>query len=547
MAWNRRWQALPNRWRSCVSFTVRGALPGDPVSITNMTDAPEHASEPEHASILHRTAAGAVWLIGWRMCTRGLGIVSTLVLVRLLLPEDFGLVALATGFWQAIDAFSGLGVEEALIREKVPSRALYDTGFTINMLRGLLTVGVIVAGARPVGWFFGEPRLVPVVFSLAIVAFANGCENIGIVDFRRHMDFRQEFIMLVFPRVVSMLATIGAAIVLESYWALIIGIVLSAVLRVAGGYVLHPYRPRLGLSEWRVIAGFSFWSWALSVTTLLRDRVDNFIVGRLLGMTPVGIYAISSEIAALPTTELVAPLGRACFSAFAHARNAGSDVAHTYLRLIGTAALIGLPAGFGISLVAGPVVKLAFGDRWEGAVRLIEILGATSTVTIFGTLSTELLTAYAALKPQFWVQVSAILLRIAAIAGFAARFGLTGAAIGMSLSLIIENLWYTALALRHLRLRAVDLLTHTWRGVLATLGMAGGLVFLGLGWTTVTGPGVEVAGALCTAVAAGAAIYGALLLLIWLVAGRPAGAERDVWMLLRRMLRFPGRRARGGG
>jgi len=83
MAWNRRWQALPNRWRSCVSFTVRGALPGDPVSITNMTDAPEHASEPEHASILHRTAAGAVWLVGWRMCTRALGIISTLVLVRL--------------------------------------------------------------------------------------------------------------------------------------------------------------------------------------------------------------------------------------------------------------------------------------------------------------------------------------------------------------------------------------------------------------------------------------------------------------------------------
>ena len=501
-----------------------------------MTDATEHDSKSEHASILHRTAAGAAWLIGWRMCTRALGIVSTLVLVRLLLPEDFGLVALATGFWQAIDAFSGLGVEEALIREKVPSRALYDTGFTINLLRGLLTVAVITAGAWPVAWFFAEPRLVPVVLSLAIVAFANACENIGIVDFRRHMDFRQEFIMLVFPRVASTVATIAAAILLQSYWALIIGIVLSVVLRVAGGYVLHPYRPRLGLSEWRVIAGFSAWSWALSVTTLLRDRVDNFIVGRLLGMTPVGIYAISSEIAALPTTELVAPLGRACFSAFAHARNAGSDVAHTYLRLIGTAALIGLPAGVGISLVADPVVKLAFGDRWQGAVGLIEILGATSTVTILGTLSTELLTAHAALKPQFWVQLSAIVLRIVAIAALAARFGLTGAAIGMSLSLVIENLWYTALALRHLQIRPADLLTHIWRGVLASLGMAAALSFLGLGWTQVSGPGAAVAGALCTAVAVGAGVYVALVLLIWLAAGRPAGAERDALMLLRRML-----------
>jgi O-antigen/teichoic acid export membrane protein len=501
-----------------------------------MTDAPEPDSKQDHTSILHRTAVGAGWTIAWRMCSRLLGIVSTLVLVRLLLPADFGLVALAIGFSQAIDAFSGLGVEEALIREKVPSRALYDTGFTINALRGLLTVAVIVGGAWPLAWFFAEPRLVPVVLSLTIVAAANGCENIGIVDFRRQMDFRQEFVMFVFPRVVSMMATIGAAVALRSYWALIIGIALSAVLRLIGGYVLHPYRPRFSLTEWRVIAGFSFWSWALSVTTLLLSRVDNFIIGRLLGLTPVGIYAISSEIAALPTTELVAPLGRACFSAFAHARNAGSDVAHTYLRLIGTAALIGLPAGVGISLVADPVVKLAFGDRWQGAVGLIEILGATSTVTIFGTLSTVMLTAHAALKPQFWVQVSAFLLRIAAMAAFAARFGLTGAAIGMSLSLIIENIWYTALALRHLRLRPANLLAHIWRGVLATLGMAGTLSFLGLGWMKVTGSGVEVVWSLCTTVAAGAAVYSALLLLIWLVSGRPAGAERDALMLLRRML-----------
>ena len=145
----------------------------------------------EPASILRRTATGAGWILGWRACARGLGVISTLVLVRLLVPADFGLVALATGFWQAIDALSSLGIEEAMIREKTPSRALYDTGFTINALRGVLTIVIVVSSAWPFAWFFDEPRLVPVLLSLTVVAFANAIENIGIVDFRRDLDFRK--------------------------------------------------------------------------------------------------------------------------------------------------------------------------------------------------------------------------------------------------------------------------------------------------------------------------------------------------------------------
>lgn len=492
-------------------------------------------------SIMRQTISGAGWVVGWRMTTRLLGLISTLVLVRLLAPQDFGLVALAAGFWQAIDAMSSLGVEEALVRERAPDHALYDTGFTVNALRGAATAAIILAGAWPFAWFFGEPRLAPVLLALAFSAFLNGLENIAIVDFRRQMDFRKEFVLAVFPRFASIVVTILVAVLLRSHWALVIGILLSVTLRIVGGYVIHPYRPRLSLSRWSVISDFSFWSWAVSVAILLRDRIDVFVIGRMLGLEPVGIYSVAAEISALPTSELVAPLGRACFSAFAAARHSGDDVSTTYLRLLGSAALLGVPAGVGISLLADPIVHLAFGDRWLTAIPLIQLLGCTLTVSLLGTMSASFLNAHALLRQQVRVQLVALVVRLVVMVALTAVYGLAGAAVGASLAMVLENSWYTGLVLHRLGKGWDQAMRQVWRPVVAASGMAILLSSLGWGWTSVSGDPGSLLVALAVGGAGGAAIYAALIAVLWLVSGRPDGAERDVLSGLRPMACLVGR------
>ncbi len=153
-------------------------------------------------TLLAKTAKGAGWIIGWRMVTRVLGMMSLLFLVRLLLPSDFGLVTLAMGFSQAIDALSALGVEEAVIREKNPTKDLYNSAFTINVIRSVATATLLVAASWPVAQFFGDTRLFPVLLVLALSALINGLENVGIIEFRRNMQFDREFLMLSIPRVV---------------------------------------------------------------------------------------------------------------------------------------------------------------------------------------------------------------------------------------------------------------------------------------------------------------------------------------------------------
>jgi O-antigen/teichoic acid export membrane protein len=145
-------------------------------------------------------------------------------------------------------------------------------------------------------------------------------------------------------------------------------------------YLMHPYRPRLGLAAWRQLASFSIWSWAISIAIMIRDRVDEFVIGRLLGIAQVGVYSVGAEIGLTPTYELAAPLSRACFSGFASAIRSDADIVSTYLRILASVMLVVLPIGTGLTLVAAPLVILAFGPAWSGAINVVRILGVSGVM-----------------------------------------------------------------------------------------------------------------------------------------------------------------------
>src|SRR4051794_15348433 len=363
-------------------FPVRPVLPihrihwDRPVRYDNRSPV---SDSPAPDSLLVRTARGAGWVMAWRLGMRLLGLVSTLVLVRLIAPADFGIIALATSFMQTIDGMLTLGTEEAVIREATPGRAFYDTAFTLNLMRGLSVTVLVAAVAYPAATFFADPRLGPVLLFVACVPVLDGCANIGAVDFRRDFAFHKEFAIMVLPKLCGILAAMTAAAILHSYVAMLFGIGVNRTLRVVMSYVMHPYRPAIALNSWRGLAGYSAWTWLLSLAVLVRDRSDSLLLGRLMNTEAVGFYSVGAEVAALPTTELIEPLGRAAFSGFAAGRQQNSGPADTFLRLIGSAALLTLPAGVGLSLVATPLVALAFGQGWEQAVPVLRILSLSFT------------------------------------------------------------------------------------------------------------------------------------------------------------------------
>lgn len=291
---------------------------------------------------------------------------------------------------------------------------------------------------------------------------------------------------------------------------------------------MHAYRPHLSLTAWRELAGYSTWTWLLSIAILVRDRSDSLLLGRLMNTSAVGFYSVGAEVAALPTTELIEPLGRAAFSAFAAGRQQNQHVGETFSRLIGSAALLTLPAGVGLSLVAAPLIALALGSGWEQALPVLRILSLSFTVMVFGHLSLHLLSAHALLGRLVGITVVGATIRVGMLALLIPTFGLTGAAMGAALAVVLEQALTVATALRRFQIGGREIASRIWRPALAAAAMALVLYAEGLGWTDNPDPR-----GLIQAAIVGSLTYCVVLAGTWMLAGRPSGPETDVVTLLR--------------
>jgi lipopolysaccharide exporter len=485
---------------------------------------------------LAKTATGTAWIVAWRMASRTLGLLSTIVLVRLLQPMDFGLIALASSFNQSIEALSWFGLEEALIREKAPTRDTYDTAFTLSLLRGASLALVIGVLAYPAAKFFSEPRLAMVILTLALSTLLDGCNNIGTVDFRRHFSFDKEFKLMILPRVLGTVAAITAAALLRSYWALVIGVLTNRILRIGAGYVMHPHRPRLVLKDWRKLTSYSFWTWVFGIVSMIAGQADTFMIGRMLNTTSVGFYAVGGEMAFLPHTELVEPLSRSTFSAFSESRRLARPAAEIWLRVSGAAALLVLPASVGISLVAENLLRVFFGVAWLAAVPVVHVLGVAATAALFGAISTCLFQAYGQLRLMVGIRAGLVVLRLALLALLLPFYGLVGAALAVAISMVAEQTALSVMAFRQMGASVLrELVPMLWRCVVAVAVMAGTLTVTGLGWGgdfTAVNPYLGLFGTS----ALGAAIYTASLIGLWFASGKPNGPEADVLDMTRRLL-----------
>lgn len=490
------------------------------------------------SSVSARAAAGAGWIIAWRVVTRNIGLLSTLILVRLLQPADFGLVALATGFISSVDALSAIGVQDALVRAPVLDRDMYDTGFSLSILRGMLTALLIAGIAWPVGNFFDDARLAVVMLALSVGSLISAFENIGIIDFRRDLTFRMEFNMQLWSRIVAAAATIIVALVWHSSWALVAGILAYRVVRLLMSYLMSSYRPRFTVRAWRRIIGFSLWTWAQTMLYQARERSDSIVIGRMLGTGQVGVFSVGVELGSLPTTELVEPVGRALFSGFASLHNASEELGGMFLAAVGLGFLLILPAGIGISMVADPMVRLSLGEHWLSAVPVVQIVAVSGTTAIFTQSCANLLNAVGRPSMTVYIGLASTLVKLVALILLVPYFGLTGAAMALMVSSVTDLVLLLRVAMRRAGVSAGRLAACVVRPAFATAAMVAGLWQLGMAWTPSNGADVmAIGGDAGTRSAIGAVCYGLVLAGMWFAAGCPDGAERSALTIVGRTWR----------
>ena len=467
---------------------------------------------------------GGILTIAMRWTDRLLGLASTLILARLLSPADFGLVAMAMIIVGLVDVLLDLGVASALIQNSSADRHDFDSAWTLRLAQSILSATALVVAAPYCAEYYHDPRVADVVRVVAISVLIGGLENIGIVMFQKNMAFGLDFKFFVTKRAVTTIVTITLAVMLRSYWALVLGSLIGRAVGVALSYLMHAFRPRISVKNVGRIWSFSQWNLVMNVASYVSTRLDKFVLGKKGNAGTLGAYALADEVASLPTSELLAPLGRVMYPAFVRARGDSEEFRRLVLLAFAVQALIGIPAGLGVALVAPQAVPVMLGDQWGEAVPLVQILGMTGVFATLVHSSHYMLLALGRVRTLSIYYI--------------------GQAAGLAAALFILLPSHDAMNIAEARLlvaaAALILMAALARSAMPSLRLSH---FFRYGWrpiiaTAVMTVAVSVVGAisaeqpqlmlLVVKILVGVVAYGASIAVLWIGTGRPDGAERYI-------------------
>jgi lipopolysaccharide exporter len=488
-----------------------------------------------------RVAKGAAFLLAGRIVVRLFSLANIIVLARLLTPDDYGVAALAVTVITFLQIFSDVRVNQAIIALRHVDAPMLNTGFTINLARGVLIALVMLAFAEPIASFTREPRLADVMRVLAVVPLLDGLRNPAFMLFRRQIEFGREFWRTAIATLLGFAAALTMAILTRDYWAIVAGTIVGRLAESAFTYWRLPFHPRLGLKGARQFVSFGGWSTLDSVMLRIANQSPSLLLGRYGGAQDLGFFTVGYQFARLVTRELSMPLSSAFLPGLAAVAHDEERLRLAYRKAQAVVLGATLPMGLGVALLAPQFVALLAGDRWlPYAADVVRWTAPAMTIAMVAAATDALATARLELRQMALRSLAFAAIMLPAHYWAASTYGLRGVTFtvaGGALLLALMRLWMaTSLLGDHVLTPFV----RGWR-MFAAAGAMCAAVLLSDPPAPAGRGELQVFLDLAPRIALGALVYTVVLGALWRALGRPDGLESrliEAWPKLRRKLRI---------
>jgi O-antigen/teichoic acid export membrane protein len=461
-------------------------------------------------SIAEMTIRSSVWVTLSTGFRRGVGFVSSVILARLLMPEDFGLIGIALVFVRGLDVLTHTGLAAAIIHRTDRVKEAVDAAWTVFIFRGLALAGLMFLMARAVANFYDEPALESIVKVICCFFVIQGFLNTYLILLRKELDFKRLATFEAAISVLRLVVVVTIAYVYRSVWALVVGLLADMALRVVMSYVIVRSRPRFALPGRLLKDLFSYGKFVTGATIVvyLTTNLDNAVIGKVLGMGALGYYALAFQLANLPAVEARAVITRVMFPAFSKLQGQLPALREAYLKVLKVVTTLAVPAAAGIAVLAPEIVKTVYGEKW------LPMVGALHILCVFGVAESLAATTepvFRAIgKPQvgFYVVSLKLMFMVTMIYPLTLRYGIVGAALAVTVPACIEQvvLWVVLSYALECPMKLVI------KGLGFPVAAAGGMAFLVYRLKLQLADIPEIAGLVCC-VLVGACVYGILIAL----------------------------------
>lgn len=492
------------------------------MTIHQSLTAPAANQEVSSRSVLR----AAAWLAVAKIFSYGLGFAGTIVLARILVPEDFGVIALAIAIMGVVAGLLDLPVTQALIALEKPTDDEFNTAWTISIIRSILVSMLLLAIAQPMAMIFKMPEVSGVIIALTINVIIFGLRNPYFENFARSLNFSWDVITEITSKTVQVIVSVAVALIWKSYWAFVIGLIAGTLTAMTLTYVTYRKLPRLSLRSPNRLFDYSIWLGLSMMVNRLTAESVNLIAGRRFGQGTLGQVHIGNKLSADISHLILVPIIRSLFSAFSRLSNDIHRFRHAYLNAQSATVALAMPVGFGLSLVADPLIPLLLGPGWELAIIIVQFYApCTGLLLATGPIRSV---AMALSRTNLMLKRDVIVLFIQ-VGGLLLGTWLYDF-IGLLAAYAVSTLIATVINLYFLKsliqISIVDQVKNFSRSILATAVMIGVVLFVRplAEFSDTFSGNVLTVGILSLT---GALAYAAAHVLLWIVSGRPEGIERS--------------------
>jgi O-antigen/teichoic acid export membrane protein len=463
---------------------------------------------PGVPDLRHRVMRGLLWVGASQAGGQLTRALVAIFIARLLTPDEYGLAALALVFATLVMVFSDLALGAALIQRKTLSEVDRDTAFWTTLIAGVLFAAAGVALSGPIASLYGQPDAQPLllVLSLSFVVSAFGATQQNLM--LRDMDFRRVEVLPMIGGLVGGVAAVVAAVYGAGAWAIIVQYVGAVLVTTLLVWVRSSWRPRLAWSwaSLKDLGGFSAYMLGQRLLFYLQANGDRFLIGRGLGTSALGVYAVAYNTMLVPASKLGGPLQRVFSPAFSRIQDQPERIAATWARVARLIAAVSVPALAGLVIVAPDFVPLVLGSHWEEAVPVVQILAWVGIVQAVQVINMDILLARGRARTMFRFAVVVTVSHLIAF-GIGLQWGVIGVAAAYAISTTLVEPAQTVLAARALHVSPMIFVRAIFGVFQAAAGMALGVLAIRM---ALVDAGVPAEARLAICIATGVVVYAAL-------------------------------------
>src|SRR6516164_7706945 len=375
-------------------------------------------------SLKARVARSVFWLAWSRGVLQILAFATTLLVARILLPADYGVMALASVFTGLASMLAEMGLGRAIVQFRDLDRRELDTCFWITMTLALIAYAVLSLGAPTIARWFAVPRVAEVLPVLALVLPLTACSIVSDSLLRKRLALDRISQAEIIGAAVALPVMLGCALSGLGVWTLVVGALASVVIKDLAIFAFAPWFPGLRIGGERAREMLHFALTTLGITTMwaLREQADVLVIGKITGQVSVGLYSMAKDLAMLPTAKISSVVFLLSSPMMAELQTDIAAMRRAFFRAVRLTSAIALPASAGMALVADDMVAVLLGPKWLPAVRVLRLLCLYAAVRAVDVLLPPVLFARRRQRFLFWYFL-VLLFAVAAAAALGALWG----------------------------------------------------------------------------------------------------------------------------